>query len=290
MPTLVQRLADSQDAVVRRRAMETVRDYLHDDIEEVAMMKLWRALFFAMWLCDLAPVQREFAEGVASLIDAFSIDGACRWIDAFSKTIFGEWDKLDKHRLDKYYVLVRLVVRRCISFTEWRVDRVEAIAASLEKGILTKLPNGPRLHLCDVMVDEIMEVGAPDEEIPLAALLDPFHKILSSSKDDVLIRRVLSEVCGRLAEHLEGSRSWLQARLYEIAADPATPDKNRAALYASIKKLVALTNQSLDEPKVSSSSSDVLSSSPKKKKDSKVNGTRRKRALVHKLQQKKRRV
>ena len=108
MPTLQQRLADSSDARVRKEAMRALAEFLRDDLDELAMKKLWRSIFFAMWLADMAPVQDELARRVAKTLHRFSTACAAkRWLAIFADTLAKEWPRLDKYRLDKYYSLAR---------------------------------------------------------------------------------------------------------------------------------------------------------------------------------------
>lgn len=301
MPTLVQRLADSQDAAVRDRAMETLRDYLRDELEELAMRKLWRAIFFAMWLSDLAPVQRELASRVASLIHAFSEpEAACRWLDAFCATFRGEWERLDKYRVDKYYFLARLVLREAINFADWAKVKVHAVTATLEAGLLTRLPNGPRLHACDVILDEAKAVLADkpcEDHQPIAALLAPFLELLRQHDATIFARALDRVVVGlREAVDLPGHAKlleWIQPKVYAIAADPATPDRHRPALYATLKTLVARTNLPLDVPDRPPPATDGLTSARKRRIAKSASGgamahKRRKLALLRRFQGKKR--
>ncbi|KAJ8600666.1 hypothetical protein CTAYLR_007431 [Chrysophaeum taylorii] len=248
-------MVDSQDAGVRDRAMEAMREYLRDSLDEVAMRKLWRAVFFAMWLSDLAPVQQELAKRVGGLVHCFSApEAACRWLAAFCVTLEAEWDRLDKHRLDKYYSLARQVVREAIAFGAWSAESLAAIARTFDSGVLRRRPNGPRLHFCDVVIDEVRAVATStpyDDVGPVLALLEPFLALLAAS-DRAVFSRAVDRVVGDILKHddlplVADLRAALQSRLYRVAADPSTPDSHRAPLYAALKHLVALTRIPLDD-------------------------------------------
>ena len=47
MPTLQQRMVDSTEPATRKKAMNALSDFLRDDLEDLAMRKLWRSIFFA---------------------------------------------------------------------------------------------------------------------------------------------------------------------------------------------------------------------------------------------------
>lgn len=248
-PKLVQQMVDAQDAGVRDRAMEAMRAYLRDDLDEQAMLKLWRALFFAMWLADMAPVQRELATRVGGLIHAFEERAAAwKWLAAFCSTMHGEWDKLDKHRIDKYYSLLRSVLGEALAFSKLR--GLGELAATLDEGLL--LRPGPRLHVCDVLVEEVMRQSPAVDDAPeLLALLRPFLALLKGG-DKAVATRVSQRIVGEIAKSDEPVALELarlaQPVVYELAADPATPHKNRPDAYAVLQDLVAKTGLPLDAP------------------------------------------
>lgn len=247
-PKLVQQMVDAQDAGVRDRAMEAMRAYLRDDLDEQSMLKLWRALFFAMWLADMAPVQRELATRVGGLIHAFEQrDAGWRWLAAFCETMQGEWDKLDKHRIDKYYSLLRSVLADALAFSKLR--GLDQLAATLDERLLSR--PGPRLHVCDVLVEEIMKRAPTVDDAPeLLALLRPFLALLKADK--AVATRVSQRIVGEIAKSdapvaLELARL-AQPLVYDLAADPETPHKNRPDAYAVLQDLVAKTGLPLDAP------------------------------------------
>ena len=138
MPTLQQRLADSADPRTRRQAMQALTDFLRDDLDDLAMKKLWRSIFFAMWLADLPKVHDELARSVAKTVHRFGEDDAVRrWTLCFCSTLAAEWARLDKYRLDKYYLLARHFVRESLAWCrakDWAPASVDAFAAAIDAG------------------------------------------------------------------------------------------------------------------------------------------------------------
>ena len=49
MPTLLQQMVDSQDGDVRAKAVESLRQFLRDDMDDLAYKKLWRGILSAYW-------------------------------------------------------------------------------------------------------------------------------------------------------------------------------------------------------------------------------------------------
>ncbi|KAH8069989.1 hypothetical protein JL721_5532 [Aureococcus anophagefferens] len=225
MPTLQQRMVDSTEPATRKKAMNALSDFLRDDLEDLAMRKLWRSIFFAMWLADMAPVQTELAVNVGKTIHRFrDVAAARRWLAAFCGTVRGEWDRLDKYRVDKYYMLIR------------------------HAGFLAepRYPAGIKLHYADVVLDELFEASAP--LAAAEAFLAPCLAGLRST-DEPLVLRVLDRVCGNAAGRCaddDGAKPVaraVQAAVYGIAQDEATPQRHRSKLYAAVKALAAATGE-----------------------------------------------
>lgn len=80
-------------------------------MDELEMRKLWRGLFFCMWLADKTPVQNELACNIAELVHCFeTTNGVRNWLLVCGKTMRGEWGRLDKYRIDKFYTLLRHII------------------------------------------------------------------------------------------------------------------------------------------------------------------------------------
>ena len=96
--------------------------------------------------------------------------------EAFWSTMAREWTGIDAHRMDKYLLLVRLVVREVfarilVSGDERDSDSSEVAGrqiAFLETGPLSprerKVPDGLRYHVLDVYVDELEKALEEDQE------------------------------------------------------------------------------------------------------------------------------
>lgn len=69
---------------------------------EVEMMRLWKGLFYCMWMCDKRPVQHELARNLASIADRFeALPPALLYIHCFFMTMEREWPLIDKLRYCK---------------------------------------------------------------------------------------------------------------------------------------------------------------------------------------------
>lgn len=95
-------------------------------------MRLWKGLYYSMWLADKTPVQLDLAERLATMMHAFRGDLGVDFQRAFWRTIVREWHTLDHHRLDKYYALIRRYVREGLVYCanrEWSEKSLADFAA-----------------------------------------------------------------------------------------------------------------------------------------------------------------
>ncbi|CAM9126552.1 unnamed protein product, partial [Hapterophycus canaliculatus] len=71
----------SSDKRVRDRTVAALREWLRQRskggaLTDLDLLKIWRGLWYCMFMCDKAPVQRELAENLAGLLSLFKDD---RW-------------------------------------------------------------------------------------------------------------------------------------------------------------------------------------------------------------------
>ena len=74
------------------------------------MMRLWKGLYYCFWMSDKPLVQEELAESIGSMTACFGSNApaAFLFISSFLMTIGREWVGIDRWRMDKFMLLVRL--------------------------------------------------------------------------------------------------------------------------------------------------------------------------------------
>lgn len=85
------------------KTLNTLRKYLASrDMEFDDMLKIWKGLFYCMWMSDKMAVQQELATNLASLVhDCSDASNAFVFLSAFYSTMMREWTQIDRLRLDK---------------------------------------------------------------------------------------------------------------------------------------------------------------------------------------------
>ncbi|XP_023213614.1 ribosomal RNA processing protein 1 homolog A-like [Centruroides sculpturatus] len=106
-----QHLASNQKKI-RDRAFKRLQRWLaarsscENAFEHEDMMKLWKGLFYCMWMSDKPLIQETLADSMSKLIHRFSrIEYTYMFIECFFETMSREWFGLDKFRLEKFMMV-----------------------------------------------------------------------------------------------------------------------------------------------------------------------------------------
>lgn len=162
----VKNLADNE-LKKREDALKALKLFLQTpkEIPSMELLKLWRALFYSMWLSDRPLTQQQLADNLASLVEVVKPINFSTFLDAFWVIMAREWEGLDRYRLDKFYLLLRryhaAALRRLLQEgwdEDWVSDYVQImhhIPLNLEN---IKVPNGIRFHMFDIYLDELERV------------------------------------------------------------------------------------------------------------------------------------
>lgn len=132
------RLAHTEKAV-RDKAVANLSAFLasREEMSELELLKVWKGLFYCMWMADKAPVQNELSERLARLVHDFQGDLGLRFVRTFLITMEREWGGIDVLRMDKFYYLIRRVMREVFEYLqqrEWAPETVQEVAGLLANG------------------------------------------------------------------------------------------------------------------------------------------------------------
>ncbi|XP_074015335.1 ribosomal RNA processing protein 1 homolog B isoform X1 [Numenius arquata] len=202
-----QRLAANEKRI-RDRALKKLRGYISVRTQRPAggfsqdeLLKVWKGLFYCMWMQDKPLLQEELADNISQLIHVIQNTEAreelylqCEkghlFIQTFWQTMNREWIGIDNLRLDKYYMLMRRILRQSFEVlkrNEWDESLIELLLPLLMKEVMdpeSNAPTGIKLHFIDIYLDELAKVGAKeltaDQNLKF---IEPFCKIAATSKD-----------------------------------------------------------------------------------------------------------
>lgn len=199
-----QRLAHTEKKY-RDQALKKLSVYLskRSQWSDLEWDKLWKALFYCMWMSDKRPIQDELSSNLAALVHRIpSVDDALGFVHSFFRTMHREWHGIDGLRLDKFYALIRKFVHQSLLLLanhEWDTELVQRFVSVISGEVMSRLPNGLRLHVTDLYVEEMRKaVGETVDGDAFLLLLEPFFTLLSSEYDKTVFKRVRELVFGPL--------------------------------------------------------------------------------------------
>ena len=164
----VKKLA-SNDKPTRDAALESLKKFLISkssktfSISLLDAEKLWKGLYYSMWFCDRPKAQERLAENLGKLYleNINSNEVFLRFVEAFNLSMIKEWSSIDQWRIDKYYLLIRRVLRhnfKYLKLHQWDETLVNDWVDVMRRTILSgdaKAPVALPYHLCDIYLDEL---------------------------------------------------------------------------------------------------------------------------------------
>ncbi|GKT51308.1 ribosomal RNA-processing protein 12 [Colletotrichum spaethianum] len=222
----------SSDRKLRTQALTSLQTFLgsHRSLTRLDALKLWKGLFYAMWMCDRPVPQQNLAAELASLTSCLRNEDVPTWLSAFWETMARQWTDIDVLRMEKFLLLVR---RSFASGLQWvkdgayddaRADALLAVYAEYPfelEGDLRKVPVGLRLHGVDIWVDELerLQMLKGDDDEKAVAFARKLSKIVEPLK-----RSPVKTVRAKAAEAVEDERlPWTESKAEEADGEPAAP-------------------------------------------------------------------
>ncbi|XP_049730936.1 ribosomal RNA processing protein 1 homolog A [Elephas maximus indicus] len=194
---LAQRLAGNEK-VTRDRAVKKLRKYIVARTQRAAggftheeLLKVWKGLFYCMWMQDKPLLQEELGRTISQLLHAFQTTEAQHlFLQTFWQTMNREWTGIDRLRLDKYYMLMRMILNeslKALQMRGWEESQCEQLLKLLMTEILhpeSQAPHGVKSHFTEIFLEELGKVGAKeltaDQNLKF---IDPFCRIAARTQD-----------------------------------------------------------------------------------------------------------
>ncbi|XP_028360591.1 ribosomal RNA processing protein 1 homolog A [Phyllostomus discolor] len=211
---LAQRLAGNEQ-VTRDRAVRKLRKYIVARTQRAAggfthdeLLKVWKGLFYCMWMQDKPLLQEELGRTISQLIHAFQTTEAQHlFVQTFWQTMNREWMGIDRLRLDKFYTLMRLVLKESLTALRmrgWEERQMEQLLELLTTEILhpdSQAPNGVKSHFIEIFLEELAKVGAAeltaDQNLKF---IDPFCRIAAQTKDSLVLHNITRGIFETIVE------------------------------------------------------------------------------------------
>jgi ribosomal RNA-processing protein 1 len=252
---------------VRDATFNALQEYTRGvkQMEEIEMLKLWKSLYYCMWLADKREVQEELASSFANMLSGFRTNKLkLLFIGTFFQILLREWSLLDMHRMNKFYFLIRVIIRKALQTSFEQLPNTDFLVGFndvLHTSALTQRPNGIRYHIADIFLSELHTAsnGNCDTQFFLLSV-EPFLKFLVSGDENVVLDRIgkciFEEFANSFARETVDSSAngesaprtfsnvdtrYIQAKLFDAASAPETAGKYRPRLYALHKAMSEIT-------------------------------------------------
>lgn len=250
---------------IRDRAVNKLRAWIRSrpkdgpGFGELDLMKVWKGLFYCMWMSDKPLIQEELALNISQLVLSFRNEqSAVLFIKTFFKTMEREWHGIDRLRLDKFYLLIRFFVKGTFNFlkkTDWEDRWVMEVSSVFHEEPLNPMsqavPDGIRFHTVAVYLVELKSVVNDQVSSDvLHKLLDPLFLLAAHSKNKTVTNAVKKSLFEELfpsdtdeADKSEGNLknkvdfASIADRLFTLASDREILGRNRNQLYDWVKRL-----------------------------------------------------
>lgn len=187
-------------------------------------------MFYCMWMQDKPLLQEDLAKTISQLVHSFQTTEAQHlFLRTFWQTMNREWVGIDRLRLDKYYLLMRMVLHeslKALQIRGWDERHTGPLLELLEAEILhpdSESPSGVKSHFLDIFLEELTKVGA-DELTAEQNLrfIEPFCRAAAHTGDPVILHHV---ICGVLKPIVEQAPLAIEALMDELDTQEANGDK-----------------------------------------------------------------
>uniref|UniRef100_A0A8C6LQD1 Ribosomal RNA processing 1 n=1 Tax=Nothobranchius furzeri TaxID=105023 RepID=A0A8C6LQD1_NOTFU len=205
---LAQRLASNEKAI-RSKAIKKLRKYIVVRSQNASggfkpdeLLKLWKGLFYCLWMQDKLLLQEELSNQISTLIHHFHhTDQQLLYMESFLQTLKREWTGIDRLRMDKFYQVVRFMFRQSFEVLRrqsWESSVVARFLQLLTSHLLqadSGAPSGLQLHILNLYLSELAAVGAAELTADQNLMfIEPFCKTAAKTKNRMLLSAICSSI------------------------------------------------------------------------------------------------
>ncbi|KAL1189097.1 hypothetical protein V5N11_032514 [Cardamine amara subsp. amara] len=263
--SLIKKLASCKQTIRDRSLRTVLRTWLPEqtEISDEDMKKLWQGIFYCIWHADKSLYQSELIDRLSSALQSLPLPLSIHYFTVFLFTMRREWSRIDRLRLDKFYLLIRRFLSGFFSLLDsnsWDLEFTRRLMGILFDGSFLAgdkfQGNGVNYHIASAFVEELRPFLPLRKEV-LELLFAPFVTILGVVNDKILVGKIKSNlfdellkmgkkllvvkksgndaesedddvvVLGSIALSMDFAK-----RFYEMGSSPDCLQGNRKAIYA----------------------------------------------------------
>ncbi|CUV05579.1 unnamed protein product [Cryptosporidium hominis] len=103
----------------RKKGLDIITRYIskhNNSMTRLQMLKIWKGLYYSMWLSDKVLIQREIAVNISQLQKRFEVkEYLFSFIEEFYLMMRFRWDGMDHYRMDKFTFLQRTMLAESLN-------------------------------------------------------------------------------------------------------------------------------------------------------------------------------
>ncbi|XP_026128502.1 ribosomal RNA processing protein 1 homolog A isoform X2 [Carassius auratus] len=253
-----QKLA-SNEKPVRSKALVKLRKYIiarserAEGFSEEELLKIWKGLFYCMWMQDKPLLQEELSTKISRLLHSFrTLDSQFLYLKTFLLTMKREWNGIDRLRMDKFYQLVRFVFREVFEMLkrqQWESRLVTQFLQLFSAQLLhssSVAPAGLVLHVLDLYMTELALVGSAELTAEQnQTFIEPFFKTVAKTKDRVLLKAIGSNIFNTIVDQVPFAIQDLQREMGQ-SAELDSSDESEEQQHTDETETTALSHKPTD--------------------------------------------
>jgi len=215
------------------------------EFTSVELDQLWRALQYSFWMADKRPVQQQFAAEAVLMIREINKKHIVEWNRAFWFNIERIYETIDKFRIPKFHLLLRIYLAEMFH----QIEQDPSLASFLVAGFVDNIhkSNGAYMHIVSIMVDELKHDAekslseiVPSETTLMALLEIGFNVLNNSARFPVSLSGKVCECIltrPEIIQYSQNVRETVRSLIQSVAMDKKTDQEIRDHLYAAIDQI-----------------------------------------------------
>jgi hypothetical protein len=233
------------------------------DFKSIEIDQLWRALQYTLWMADKRPIQQQVAAEAVLLIRQMSPELASEWNRGFWFNIEKIYETIDKYRIPKFHLLIRIYMAELFSqmkSRQWDSEFIKVCLSAIPDHLHRAV--GAYMQIINVFVAELVATVESDNlqkyikpRRAFHALIQPILCIVSNvNKYPIsLVSKCLDAVLtdDRVVNYSSETRELIKSTIQSAAMDKHTPQDLRETLFSAIDSIEAIPAPVLKKRRVS---------------------------------------
>lgn len=236
---------------------------LSHEFTSVEIDQLWRALQYTLWMADKRPIQQQVAAEAVLLIRKITPELAIEWNRGFWFNIEKIYETIDKYRIPKFHLLIRIYMAELFSqmkMRDWDCDFIKQCMSVIPENITRAV--GAYMQIINVFVAELVATVETDNLRKFIKPRKAFHALIKPAlfvasnvnKFPVsLVSKSLTSVLtdDRVINYSPETRELVKSTIQSAAMDKQTQQDLREILYSAIDSIDAIPVPELKKRRVS---------------------------------------